>query len=490
MLSKRTRFIVFAALVLLSCQVVCKGPYRYESYPVIWVNTDTLTFSASVVGSNPAPQILQIKNSGIENLTYTLSDNADWLSISPTHGTSTGQVNEHTVSVDKSSLPSSPDAYTGVITVESIQAPNSPQQVTVLLNLSEQPPPEISVTPSNVNFSAAAGGSNPPAQTIQVRNSGQGTLNYTLTEDAGWLNVNPTSGTSTGNEVAHSLAVDIAGLPTGTYTTDVTIADSNASNSPQSVSVTLTIGTTVAPAIDVSPGSLTFSGTAGGANPATQRIRIRNSGGGTLDYAVTSDVPWTSVTPPSGTSTGQDVSHTVSVNIAGLAMGTYNGLITVSSPNASNSPRAVPVTLVVGAVPTNNQISISCVPSSGGTGSTIEVWISILGNTSEIKAFGLDVAYDKTMFNFVGISKGTITGSWAFVTGSETGSGARIGGIAGDPSLAVPVGSSGIIAILVLQVSCGACADGLQSQLCMSNFTDDIVGMTMAPGCVTFTFRQ
>ena len=490
MFSKKAGLIVLAVLLFLSYQTSCKGPFTYETHPVIWVNGDTLTFSASEAGSNPAPQVFQIKNSGVENMVYTIVDDADWLTVSPSGGASDGQIIEHLVSVDKTGLASRSEAYTAKITVSSIQACKSPQQVTVSLNLSEQPPPEISVTPRDVNFSAAVGGSNPAAQTIRVRNSGQGTLNYTLTDDANWLAVNPASGTSTGNEVTHSLTVNTAGLTTGTYTAVVTIADSNAVNNPQVVNVTLTIGTSLPPAIAVSPSSLTFNAMVGGPNPATQRIRVRNSGQGTLNYVVTDDAAWMNVTPASGTSTGKDVSHTVSVNIAGLTTGTYTGLITVSSPNATNSPRAVQVTLVIGSVPTNNQISISCVPNSGGTGNTIDVRISILGNTSEIKAFGMDITYDKTMFAFVGVNKGSLTGSWAFVTGSETGTGVRIGGFAGDPNLAVPVGSSGTIAVLRLQVTCAACADGRQSQLCMSSFTDDIRGMTPAPGCATFTYRQ
>lgn len=38
---------------------------------------------------------------------------------------------------------------------------------------------------------------------------------------------------------------------------------------------------------------------------------------------------------------------TVSVNITGLTPGTYGATITVSDPNATNSPQRVRVTLVV-----------------------------------------------------------------------------------------------------------------------------------------------
>jgi len=490
MFLKKAGYIIFAVLLLLAFQSSCQGPFTYETHPVIWVSSYELTFSASEVGSNPSPQVLKIKNSGVQNLTYTISDDAAWLTINPNSGTSTGQVLEHLVSIDKTGLVSKTDPYTAKITITSSQACNSPQQISILLNLGKEPPPEISVTPKSVRFVDTVGGQNPPAQTIRIRNSGQGTLSYTLSEDASWLNVNPASGTSTGSENVHTLAVNTAGLVTGTYTVTVNVVDPNAVNSPQVVDVTLEISTSLPPTIAVNPDSLRFTARVGGSNPASQKIKVRNSGQGTLNYAVADDAAWLDVNPAGGTSTGQDVSHTVSANITGLSTGIYSGLITVSSPNATNSPQTVAVTLEVGQIPTNNQISISCSPTSGRTGNTIDVPITILGNTQDIKAFGLDVNYDTTMFKFVGVNKGSLTGSWAGVTGSQTGSGARIGGFAGDPQLAVPVGSSGTIAILRLEVTCTSCADGKQSQLCMVSLTDDIVGMTLAPGCATFTYRK
>src|SRR6476660_10450660 len=37
-------------------------------------------------------------------LSYTISDNASWLSVSPTSGTSSGAANTHTITYDTSSL--------------------------------------------------------------------------------------------------------------------------------------------------------------------------------------------------------------------------------------------------------------------------------------------------------------------------------------------------------------------------------------------------
>jgi hypothetical protein len=103
------------------------------------------------------------------------------------------------------------------------------------------PPPTIAFSPENFNFSATEGCSNPAAQTLGIYNSGDGTLNWSLTDDAGWLSLNPTSGSSTGETDNIALSVDTTGLSVNTYTATITITASGAANSPQTVPVTLSV---------------------------------------------------------------------------------------------------------------------------------------------------------------------------------------------------------------------------------------------------------
>lgn len=111
--------------------------------------------------------------------------------------------------------------------------------------------------------------------------------------------------------------------------------------------------TTAGPTIGVSPASLSFTATVGGANPANQSLSITNTGGGTLNWTASSNATWLSVSPTSGTAPS---TATVSVNITGLAVGTYNGAITISATGASNTPLNVPVTLTVNAAGGNELI--------------------------------------------------------------------------------------------------------------------------------------
>lgn len=98
------------------------------------------------------------------------------------------------------------------------------------------------------------------------------------------------------------------------------------------------------PTISVNPSSMSFSGTAGGANPAAQTLNITNSGAGTLNWTATSSQTWLTLSATSGTAPS---APSVSANITGLAAGTYNANITITAAGATNSPVTVPVTLTV-----------------------------------------------------------------------------------------------------------------------------------------------
>ena len=141
--------------------------------------------------------------------------------------------------------------------------------------------PALSVSPASLSFGATAGGANPVAKTLAVSNSGGGTLNWTASETASWLSVSPASGTNSGTI---TVTPNITGLAAGTYTTDVTVAASGAGGSPKTIPVTLTVDPAVPPALSVTPASLSFSATAGGANPAAKPLAVSNSGGGSMDW--------------------------------------------------------------------------------------------------------------------------------------------------------------------------------------------------------------
>jgi hypothetical protein len=91
-------------------------------------------------------QSLDIWNSGGDNLIYTIEDDANWLSVYPETGTSSGSHNLHSVSADITGL--DVGTYSGTITVRGPLASNNPLGIPVTLTISsaaDVTPPTVSV---------------------------------------------------------------------------------------------------------------------------------------------------------------------------------------------------------------------------------------------------------------------------------------------------------------------------------------------------------
>ena len=216
-------------------------------------------------------------------------------------------------------------------------------------------PPEIYFSPSSFTFTATEGDANPADQTLGINNSGGGSLDWSVNDDAGWLTLDPPNGSSTGETDDVTLSVDITGMSAGSYSATITIEAPGASNSPQTVAVDLTINPP-APTISYSPTSFTFTATEGDANPADQTLGINNSGGGSLDWSVNDDAGWLTLDPPNGSSTGETDDVTLSVDITGMSAGSYGATITIEAPGATNSPQTVPVDLIINPAPSPPEI--------------------------------------------------------------------------------------------------------------------------------------
>ena len=90
--------------------------------------------------------------------------------------------------------------------------------------------------------------------------------------------------------------------------------------------------------------------TSEGRTPPPQALEVRNSGRGTLDYQITADQSWLSVSPDQGSSVGETDTVEIAVDPANLELGAFEGAITITAPPAW--PVTVPVTLIVIPPPT------------------------------------------------------------------------------------------------------------------------------------------
>ena len=215
---------------------------------------------------------------------------------------------------------------------------------TVLSGVTLPVAPAIGLSPTSFSFTGQQGGANPAGQSLSISNSGGGTLGWTAATNQSWLTVSSASGTAPSTV---TVSVNTAGLAAGSYSGTVTVSAPGASNTPQTVAVSLTV-TSIPPVIGLSAASFNFTGQQGGANPAGQSLSISNSGGGTLGWTAATNQSWLTVSSASGTAPS---TVTVSVNTAGLAAGSYSGTVTVSAPGASNTPQTVAVSLTVTSPP-------------------------------------------------------------------------------------------------------------------------------------------
>jgi hypothetical protein len=126
--------------------------YYSGSSPEIYLNPTELNFGTDTSGTANVPQSFLISNNGAGTLNWTVSPDQGWMSCSPLSGSGTGTV---TVSVDPSGL--AVGTYTGTITVSDPNAVNSPQTVSVLLNIYDSTNPPFGSFSTPVDGSTVSG---------------------------------------------------------------------------------------------------------------------------------------------------------------------------------------------------------------------------------------------------------------------------------------------------------------------------------------------
>ncbi|RLF79956.1 hypothetical protein DRN38_04820, partial [Thermococci archaeon] len=252
--------------------------------------------------------------------------------------------------------------------------------------------PNLSFNPTYHNFGSIGEGKTASA-TFEIWNSGTGTLEYSLSESAGWLSVSPSDGNSTGEHDSITFSVDTTGLSVGSYSADIVI-DSNGGSGSFSVSLDVVNE----PVLSFNPTSHDFGNIGIGGCKKTS-FYIWNSQENTiLEYKIniTGLEDYVEVEPDSGsceyTSPPQNISFTLCVK--NLPPGYYEGSFLIESnggvgtfsfnftvvdvPSLGYYPNKLNVTCGIGKT-VNENLSIS----NGGAGvlyynlSTDSSWLSV-----------------------------------------------------------------------------------------------------------------
>jgi uncharacterized protein (TIGR03437 family) len=338
------------------------------AYPptTIALSTTTLSFTAATGSTMATSQTVNVTSPGLAAVSIATKGGA-WITASISAATTPAVV---TVSANPSNL--AEGIYTATVFVTATNATNSPQNIAVQFSVSA---PVVTVSPASLGFAYLLGTAAPASQSISVTSTLQVNFATSITNGS-WLTVNSSN---SGTPSTLQVSVNPAGLSPGTYNATLYIAGIGASNSPLAVSVALVVSGK--PMFYDTPSSLTFTAQSGGPAPAAQYLTL--TGSTALQFTVTTSPSWLSV---SGSSNITPATLVATVNTQGLAQGSYQGTITITSGATGATPFIIPVTLSlsaaqgVGGPLISNVVNAASYASTGfSPGAIVSIFGSQLG---------------------------------------------------------------------------------------------------------------
>lgn len=248
--------------------------------------------------------------------------------------------------------------------------------------------PAIALSTPELEFTRLEGANeDPPTQTVQITNAGDRSLND-LSLGTPTYSGGPATGgqlqdpdwllpTLAGNTAPTSLDVFINGiaLPRGTYTAALPILSSVATNSPQSLLVTFRVQAPPTIVADPNPVQVTAIPN----EVSTSTVSITNGGDVALTGLATSigyqgATGWLTATLDSPDA---PASLSLTANSSGLAVGTYNATVRISSNIQGVAPLDLPVEFVVTPGPAitlgTSNVSFNAVQGSSPSSQTVNI---------------------------------------------------------------------------------------------------------------------
>ncbi len=204
----------------------------------------------------------------------------------------------------------------------------------------------MTTEPGSLDFEGRQYSGNPAAQGITVTNAGSGVLKWTVAKSDAWIVLGKESGTTVpGSSSMVSVGVNMSSLTPGVYSGTVTVT----SDFGQQDTVKVTVNVQKPLVLNVSNGWLTYTAKKG-KTAAAQGVDIGiDNLTAPVGWTATSDSTWLAVAPASGTVSPSQpkAAVSVSVNTAGMAVGTYSGVITVSASGVIGDGSTITVNLTI-----------------------------------------------------------------------------------------------------------------------------------------------
>lgn len=219
--------------------------------------------------------------------------------------------------------------------------------------------PAIVVAPTQMSFSAEAGGVETTPQELTVDGPVSGVA-FTVTASEPWVVV------SAGGLTPRLLGVRVnpANLTVGSYQATLTITAPLANPVTTTVQIAAEVTPGEPPALAADKRALTFTFPNDPTIIETRTVKLTNTGSGTIAFTATAQTAtggnWLSVNTASGNVTPQTPANVVvTANPAALGPGTYTGTVTFAGSAAGSSPGTIviPVNLTVSTL--SQAISLS-----------------------------------------------------------------------------------------------------------------------------------
>jgi hypothetical protein len=325
-----------------------------EIGPCLEVTPDSMAFEGNLCDTGVTPQeqemqYIHMHNCGGGTLSWTVSATEAWLAFNPNGGQGDDSVE---VWIDWGNVPEiqivpgSTVVLTDTLTVSAPGADNSPQLIRVDLILTCEPGQYVlSVDPTDFYYTVAAGDAF--SDSFYVSEAYGQAVEFDVTNQATWLHI-PVPFVPWETPIYVWFEVDTDTLPIGTfYDTIVVTAFGEPNNTPIAIPVTLVLQPGPEYTLVTDPPSFEFTLEIG-ESIIGESLFVSEATGASIPFdfeiAGTGYMPWVHVD-----STGEMITPSVLlVNVYAddtLTIGDNFDTIFITSPQAANSPLAVPITL-------------------------------------------------------------------------------------------------------------------------------------------------
>jgi hypothetical protein len=316
----------------------------------VFRQVNPISFTMPASGASPLPQFITIASTGTDFAFDSATSNGNggtWLQVTSCGSYCTTP--EVITLTPKPSASLAAGIYTAEVTFTAHGTRALVMTVPVTLTVAQSSTAFFDNLPGQVSFSMVPGTSNPPLQSMQIRNEGSGTLSWTgstSTADGGkWLTLSALSGTapSTVSVSVKTQNLPGGGLVAGTYIGSLSFqATGN--------SITIPVSVIIGNSVFVQVQALQFSRLFGAPNPSPQTFSVSSTGTNFAFDSVTltgNGGSWLKSTScGSYCTTPQAITATI-IAPASLAVGTYTGEITFTSHGTRAMGMTVPVTLTI-----------------------------------------------------------------------------------------------------------------------------------------------